>query len=247
MNLKEFFEKNSKAAMGFSGGVDSAYLLYEAVKNKADIRPYFVKTAFQPEFELEDAKRLAAQLNIELTVIEYDILKEESVAKNLSDRCYHCKHILFELIKERAYKDGYTLLLDGTNVSDEVCERPGFKALKELNVRSPLRECGLTKDEIRRLSKEAGLFSWDKPAYACLATRISPKERITEELLYKIECAENVLFKMGFTDFRIRIFHEAAKIQLKEEQFTLAFNVRNEILNGLKPYFEDVLLDLRER
>ena len=172
MTLEQFFQENPRCALGFSGGVDSAYLLYAGVKAGADIRPYFIKTAFQPSFELADAQKLAEGLGVEVTVLELDALADPRVAANPADRCYFCKQNLFRTLKERAIADGYPVLLDGTNASDEAGDRPGMRALAELSVRSPLRECGLTKAEIRARSREAGLFTWDKPAYACLATRV---------------------------------------------------------------------------
>ena len=170
MELNDFFKENPRAALAFSGGTDSAYLLYMALKCGAQVRPYYVKTPFQPRFELDDALRLARELGTELTVIEYDILDDGLIAANPADRCYHCKKKLFGLLlRERAANDGFPLIIDGTNASDEAGERPGMRALCELGVRSPLRECGLAKTEIRARSRTAGLFTWDKPAYACLA------------------------------------------------------------------------------
>ena len=158
MNLNEFFQAHPKAALAFSGGVDSAYLLCAAVRQGADVRPYFVKSAFQPDFELEDARRLTGQLGVELTVLHVDILAEPCVAANPPERCYYCKRAIFSAILQAARQDGFVLLLDGTNASDPESSRPGMRALRELEVRSPLRECGLTKREVRRLSQEAGLF-----------------------------------------------------------------------------------------
>ncbi len=247
MELKQFFEIYSKAALGFSGGVDSAYLLYAGKKYGADIRPYFIKTAFQPEFELRDAIRLAKELDVELTVIRHDILAEERVAENPADRCYYCKSALFHALKKQAMEDGYNVLLDGTNASDEASDRPGMKAIRELEVLSPLRECGLTKGEIRRLSREAGLFTWEKPSYACLATRVPAGNPLTAEILAKIEKGEDTLTAMGFSDFRIRVFHAAARLQLPESQLKLAVQKREELLKILKPYFPTVLLDLETR
>ncbi len=247
MHLNDFFAVHPKAAIGFSGGVDSAYLLWASVNAGADVRPYFIKTAFQPEFELEDAMRLTEQLGVKLTVIELDILSHKDVAANPADRCYHCKRALFSALKDRAIQDGYTLLLDGTNASDDASDRPGMQALKELEVRSPLRECGLTKDEIRRLSKEAGLFTWDKPAYACLATRMPTGDMLTEGMLAKIESAEKELCKLGFSDLRVRVFHGAARIQLPKAQMGIAAGQWEAISTALKPYFEIVLLDLKGR
>lgn len=247
MELKQFFEIYSKAALGFSGGVDSAYLLYAGKKYGADIRPYFIKTAFQPEFELRDAIRLAKELDVELTVIRHDILAEDRVAENPADRCYYCKSALFHALKKQAVEDGYNVLLDGTNASDEASDRPGMKAIRELEVLSPLRECGLTKGEIRRLSREAGLFTWEKPSYACLATRVPAGNPLTAEILAKIEKGEDTLTAMGFSDFRIRVFHAAARLQLPESQLKLAVQKREELLKILKPYFPTVLLDLETR
>ena len=215
MELSDFFRENPRAALAFSGGTDSAYLLYEALQCGAEVRPYYVKTPFQPRFELDDALRLTKELGTELTVIEYDILNDGLVSANPADRCYHCKKKLFGLLlRERAANDGFSLIIDGTNASDDAGDRPGMRALGELCVRSPLRECGLTKAEIRARSKEAGLFTWNKPAYACLATRVPTGRPIERELLQRVEGAESELFALGFTDFRVRLFHEAARIQL---------------------------------
>ena len=183
MTLQEFFAENARAAIAFSGGVDSSYLLYAAVQCGADVHAYFAKTAFQPRFELDDARRLAESVGTKLTVLELDALSSEDVARNPANRCYYCKQNIFGNLKRAAAEDGFTLILDGTNASDDAGDRPGMRALREMDVRSPLRECGLTKAEIRRLSHEAGLFTWDKPAYACLATRIPQGEMITGEKL----------------------------------------------------------------
>lgn len=247
MTLQEFFTEHPKAALGFSGGVDSSYLLYAGIKAGADIRPYFIKTAFQPEFELEDAKRLCAQLGAELHIIELDALANPDVVKNPANRCYYCKTGLFGTLQQRAKADGYTVLLDGTNASDDAGDRPGMKALTEMSVLSPLRLCGLTKAQIREFSREAGLFTWDKPAYACLATRVPTGEAITEALLARVEGAEQVLFSLGFTDFRVRVFYDAARVQLKPAQMQQALSRRSEILENMKPYFKIVLLDLNGR
>lgn len=247
MTLLAFFKENPKAALGFSGGVDSSYLLYAGVQTGADIHPYYIKTAFQPQFELDDAERLCAQLGVPLTVLELDVLKNEAVTANPPDRCYHCKTALFGALSARALADGYTLLLDGTNASDDAGDRPGMRALKELHVCSPLRECGLTKAEIRRLSREAGLFTWDKPAYACLATRIPSGDAITAEKLLATERAEAFLFSLGLTDFRVRNYHGAARLQFPEAQLNAVLAHRAEILQELKKDYPAVLLDLEVR
>lgn len=247
MTLTEFFHENQKAAIAFSGGVDSAYLLYAALQSGADVRAYYVKSAFQPQFELDDARRLAEALSADMRVLDVDILADKTVAVNPPDRCYHCKRRIFSAIASAAAADGYTLLLDGTNASDDAGDRPGMRALRELSVRSPLRECGLTKPEIRRLSREAGLFTWDKPAYACLATRVPAGERLTAEKLENTERAEDFLFSLGFADFRVRLFNGAARLQLPAEQLPRLLERRAEILSELKKTYSAVVLDLEVR
>ena len=174
MTLKDFFEQVPKAAAAFSGGTDSAFVLWAAKKYGCDIHAYYVKTAFQPGFELEDARRLAAELDIPMTVVDMDILSVYGAEENGPERCYYCKRAIFTRLRDAAQADGYAVLLDGTNASDDAGDRPGMRALHELQVRSPLRECGITKAQVRERSKEAGLFTWDKPAYASLP-RGSPR------------------------------------------------------------------------
>ncbi len=247
MTLDEFFAANSRAALCFSGGADSVYLLYAAKKSGADVRAYFVKTPFQPRFELEDAKKAAELLSAELTVIEYDILSEDSVRHNPSDRCYFCKKRIFSLIAKKAAADGYGLLIDGTNASDDAGDRPGTRAASELAVRSPLLECGLSKSDIRILSRKAGLFTWDKPAYACLATRIPTGEEITADKLLRTEMAEEAVFSLGFRDFRIRHWGGGARIEVCGEQFMEAAKRRRELQEAVAPFFDIVALDLKVR
>ncbi|MGN1089434.1 MAG: ATP-dependent sacrificial sulfur transferase LarE [Huintestinicola sp.] len=243
MELKEFFSKYPKAAVCFSGGCDSAYLTYAALKQGAEIHAYYVKTQFQPTFELCDAKRLSEELGFPLTVINADILSEKAVTDNPCDRCYRCKKIIFSIIKKAAVSDGFDILLDGTNASDDISDRPGTKAAEELNVMSPLRICGLTKPMIRELSKKAGLFTWDKPAYACLATRISHGEEITADKLEAAEKSETFLFTLGFRDFRVRISGKNAKIQIHKEQLPLFEDKEELIKEELSKYFDYIELD----
>lgn len=255
MTLKEFFKENPKVALAFSGGVDSAYLLYGALEYGADVKAYFVKSQFQPAFELEDARRLAGELSERfccrdeelMQVIPLDVLACSTVAANPADRCYTCKQQIFGALMEAAAADGYTVILDGTNASDEEGDRPGMRALREMQVKSPLRLAGLTKNDVRSLSKEAGLFTWNKPSYACLATRIPTGVTITAEDLQRVERAEEDLEKMGFSDFRVRIFHGAARIQVKPDQMADIIEKRSEIVSRLKPLFKEILLDMEER
>lgn len=247
MDLKTFFEENHSVALGFSGGVDSSYLLYSALHYGAQVKAYYVKTAFQPQFELEDALRIAKELRAEVCVIEIDVLSNAAVAANPANRCYYCKKEVFGAISQKASEDGYSVLIDGSNASDDANDRPGMKALTELEILSPLRMCGLNKDSIRHLSKEAGLFTWNKPAYACLATRIATDRHITRHLLSKVERSEGALAHMGFTDFRVRLMGDDAKLQLPQEQMEKAVRDRKAILTVLEDDFNNIMLDLKGR
>lgn len=247
MTLQDFFRANPRAGLAFSGGTDSAYLLWAASQWAQDVKAYYVHSPFQPVFELADAKRLAEELHMPMTVLEADILSVPGAAANGPDRCYHCKTALFTLLKNAALADGYTLLIDGTNASDDAGDRPGMRALKELAVRSPLRECGVTKTEVRQRSREAGLFTWDKPAYACLATRVPTGTAITPEALTAVEGAEKALAALGYRDFRVRLFHGAAKLELTEHDLMRAAGEREAVKAALSPWFKTVLLDCDTR
>ena len=241
--LYGFFEKNPKAALAFSGGVDSAYLLYAAKDAGADVKAYYVKTDFQPEFELEDARRLAEELGADMEIIYLDVLADPMVEANPADRCYHCKKHIFRAIIDHAQKDGYDVVMDGTNASDDPGDRPGVRALREYGVRSPLRDCGLTKADIRVLSREAGLFTWDKPAYACLATRIQTDQKIIYKTLKAVETCEGMMADLGFRDFRVRVRGEKALVQIREKDRELFDKEEEYIMDNLSVYFARAELD----
>ena len=247
MTLTEFFEIHNKAAIAFSGGVDSAYLAYAAKKSGADICAYYVNSAFQPAFELKDAENFAEMFDIGFKILNIDILGCDKIISNSSDRCYYCKHLIFESIMAEARKDGYNILIDGTNASDVDSERPGMKAGKELGIISPLKECGLTKTDIRRLSSEAGLFTAVKPSYSCLATRIKTDELITAEKLKNIEKAENFLFRLGFSDFRVRFSDGTAKLQFAASEYEKALKDKENIIREMEIYFPTVLSEFEVR
>lgn len=240
MDIKAFFKKYNSAAIAFSGGVDSAFLLYCAKECGADVTAYYVKSAFQPQFEFEDAKRIASELEIPLKIIETNILDYDEVRRNDPLRCYYCKRRIFSQIKAQAKSDGYSVILDGTNASDNSGDRPGMKALEELKVLSPLRLCGYTKDEIRKQAKNAGLFVWNKPAYACLATRIKPNEEIIPNALNFVEKAEMFMMNLGFKNIRVRVSQNEATIILKDNNQELLKEKRNIIEKEFSQYFNKV-------
>lgn len=247
MELNDFFKQYGKLGLAFSGGTDSSYLLYEALRAGVDVTAYYVKTRFQPAFELADARRLCEELKAKLVVLELDILSDENVCSNPPERCYYCKNQIMGAIAARAMADGCQAVIDGTNASDDSGDRPGMRALKERGVLSPLRDCGIGKPEIRERSRRAGLFTWDKPAYACLATRIPAGTGITVDALERIERAESGLYRLGFTDFRVRNLGATAKLQVKQEQLPLVMEKREEILKCLKEDYENIVLDLNTR
>lgn len=221
--LIEWFSKNNKAALAFSGGTDSTFLLYAALKAEADVTAYYVKSEFQPEFEYADALdsinwMKERGLKAKMETVEISVLTDEKIAENTPERCYYCKKTIMSQIAARAKSGGYGLLADGTNSDDAADDRPGMRATAELGVRSPLRELGYSKDDVRRLSEDAGLPTAQKPAYACLATRILGGEVITASKLRITEASENYLMKLGYRDFRIRMLGDAALIQVKQEQ-----------------------------
>ena len=245
--LADFFSVHPRLALAFSGGVDSAYLLYAARACGCDVAAYCVQSAFQPAFEREDARRLAQQQGAAVRFIALDALADPVVRANPGDRCYHCKRRIFGALIDAARRDGFDTVIDGTNASDDAADRPGMRALGELNVLSPLRLCGITKAQVRAYSREAGLFTWDKPAYACLATRVPAGTALTGELLARVEGAEAALFRLGFTDFRCRVFHGAARLQFKADQLAQAAARRSDIRAALGPYFDIILLDTEDR
>ena len=242
MTLQEFFHQYPETAVAFSGGVDSAWLLHEAARYARRCTAYFVNTAFQPAFELTDARETARQVRAELRVLELDILSVPEVTVNPPDRCYYCKKRLFTAMARAAAEDGYHVLLDGTNASDDAADRPGMRALRELQVLSPLRLCGITKDQVRRSAREAGLPVWDKPSYACLATRIPAGMPIHGEDLARVERGEAALMDMGFTDFRLRL-KDGGLLQVTVEQQPMARERWQEIMDRLGGNFPALRLD----
>ena len=247
MNLVEYLTSLGNIAIALSGGVDSSYLAYAVKQSGVPCKAYTVKSQFVPQFELDDAKKIAECIGIPLEIIDIDVLDYDDVTSNPSNRCYYCKHHVFTTISEHAKRDGFNILCDGTNASDEVEDRPGMRAIAELSVKSPLRECGLTKSMIRDLAHKADLFTWDKPSYACLATRFQAGQPITGLDLEHIEKAEGYLFSLGLSDFRVRLVRNTAKIQVPENQIAIVIKNRIVILSYFKSMFDDVVLDLEVR
>lgn len=245
--LQSFFNTHREVAVAFSGGVDSAVLLLLASKYAKRTKAYYVKSQFQPPFERNDAIQVAKMLHTEMEIISVDILSSARIVANPGNRCYYCKKEIFGEIIEHAQKDGFCVIVDGTNASDDVGDRPGFQALQELRVLSPLRMCGYTKAHIRQIAEENHLPVADKPSYACLATRIPTDTVITGALLETTQKAEDALKEMGFQNVRIRYRNGDAVIELGRKDFTLFYDVKDAVYAALSAYYHHIYLDLKER
>jgi uncharacterized protein len=217
-NLLNFIGGVKSAAVAFSGGVDSSFLCHAAVAalgGKAVA--VTVVSPMLPGSELDSAKAVAAVTGIKHIIISEDDIDEE-VAANPRNRCYYCKKIEFGRIIDAAREHGAEAVFDGSNTDDVHDYRPGLRALAELKVLSPLREAGLNKAEIRELSKRFGLPTWNKPAFACLASRIPYGERIDRKKLSRVEKAEEMLRSEGFIQFRVRSHGDIARIEVAREE-----------------------------
>ena len=233
--LAVLLEKCMPLAVAFSGGVDSTYLLHEAVKaGKEKVTALIMKTPSVPERELDEAVTFCKSRGISFFVLPADPFSAAGFRENGRDRCYICKHFLFSALLEKAKEEGIPFVADGTNADDTKEFRPGLKALKELDIRSPLAEAGLTKKEIRELSEKEGLPTWNKPSFSCLATRFPYGEELTVEKLRRTEAAENLLAELGFTQRRVRVHGNLARIEVLPAEIPLLLERRDMISSRLE-------------
>ncbi|MCR4654629.1 MAG: ATP-dependent sacrificial sulfur transferase LarE [Lachnospiraceae bacterium] len=237
------------AAVAFSAGVDSTFLLKAArdVLKERCIALTADSPSF-PEAERKAAYEFCRENGIKQIVFEPGELDNENYAANPKDRCYYCKHIIFGKMLELAKDEGISEVLEGSNADDETDYRPGMRAVSELGIKSPLKEAGLTKSEIRELSREMGLKTWDKPSFACLASRIPYGDRITREKLVMAGKAEALLFELGFTNCRVRMHGKVARIELLTSEFEkmLDPSVREKVTAGFKELgFDYTAMDLK--
>lgn len=238
-----------RVAIGFSGGVDSTLLLYLALKALGSDRvlAITVDTPLMPRSELESARELAVAMGATTVELAPELLSNRSVTENLAERCYHCKIMIFSEVQRVAAERGFAVVVDGSNLDDASDFRPGSRALVELGIRSPLQEVGLSKEEIRKLSRYYELETADKPSMACLASRVPYGTALSLAVLKKIEGAEEVVKQAGFSEYRVRHHDDTARVELPDGDIGRVVEpaVRERVVEGIRRLgYRYVVLDL---
>ncbi|MCR4431387.1 MAG: ATP-dependent sacrificial sulfur transferase LarE [Tepidanaerobacteraceae bacterium] len=247
--LKLVIKGLASVLVAFSGGVDSTFLLKVCLEvlGKNNVLAVMAKSATYPESELQDAVSLAQMLGARYKIIESEELEIPGFSENPPERCYYCKRELFGKLLDTARMEGLNAVVDGSNYDDSGDFRPGMRATAELGIKSPLKEAGFTKDDIRALSKGMGLPTWNKPSFACLASRFPYGEKITREKLERVARAEEVLRILGFFQYRVRSHRDVARIEVDPAEMGrfLDSGLREEVSMKIKQAgFNFVTLDL---
>ncbi|MDH5564006.1 MAG: ATP-dependent sacrificial sulfur transferase LarE [Nitrospirota bacterium] len=246
--LQRVVKDLGSVVVAFSGGVDSTVVLKVAVDVLGPSAKAVIATSpTLPASELEEAHRLCASMGVHLEVVETDQLQIEAFVQNDARRCFHCKTDLYQLLSSIQRVAGFNAIVDGTNVDDMGEDRPGIQAGKQLGVRSPLLEAECTKSDVRQLAQALGLTNWNKPAAACLSSRITRGIPITKRLLSRVEQAEAFLLSEGLTQVRVRLHGEMARIEVGQSEIAMLTEGarRMRVLAALRQIgFRVVTLDL---
>ena len=246
--LFNILKRYKHVAIAFSGGTDSTLLAAAALRTLGhdNVLLIFADSAFTPRAERSFAIEWAKEHDFQFTVVDFAPLEMEDITINDPERCYHCKKAIFSKALQIASKQGYNILCDGTNTDDFGDYRPGLKACNELGVKQPLADAGMDKQAVRKLSKKLGNQNWNRPASACLASRIPCGRRLNADLLKRIDAVEDILHEHGFTGGRARVSGDGIRLELPPEQIPRAASLCGELSEAIiKTGFSNVSLDLQ--